>query len=101
MFVAETMYDHAARELGVPRETLLRKNLYSANSRTFFNHDLKPPDVPLQRMWDQMMQQSEFQSRLKIVEEFNVGNRYKKRGLAALPTTFGISFTAVHLNQAG
>merc|ERR1719247_3010589 len=41
MIVAETMYDHAARELGVSREVLLRKNIYAPRgAKTFFNHSL-------------------------------------------------------------
>jgi len=55
----------------------------------------------LQRMWDQLMEQSDFEGRRSAVEAFNIANRYKKRGLAVVPTTYGISFTATHLNQAG
>merc|ERR1719272_2311556 len=105
MIVAETMYEHAARELGVRRETLLRKNLYPPDGKTFFNHSLTkcltPGTAPLQRMWDQLMEQSDFEGRRSAVEAFNIANRYKKRGLAVVPTTYGISFTATHLNQAG
>jgi len=101
MFVGEAMYEHAARSLGVPREELLRKNLYMAGDQTFFNHPVTPNDVPLQRMWDQLMKQSDFDGRRSAVEAFNSANRYRKRGLAAVPTMFGISFTATHLNQAG
>lgn len=32
---------------------------------------------------------------------FNAGSRFRKRGLAAVPTKFGISFTTKFLNQAG
>lgn len=35
------------------------------------------------------------------VEKFNSENRWKKRGISIIPTKFGISFTAKHLNQAG
>jgi xanthine dehydrogenase/oxidase len=101
MFMGEVMYEHAARSLGVAREELLRNNLYVPDSITFFNHQIKPNDVPLQRMWDQLMDQSSFNERKVSVEAFNSANRYRKRGLAVVPTTFGISFTATHLNQAG
>mmetsp|Transcript_70545 Transcript_70545/g.169008 ORF Transcript_70545/g.169008 Transcript_70545/m.169008 type:complete len:1398 (+) Transcript_70545:52-4245(+) len=101
MFMAEIMYEQAAREIGVTREDLLGANLYAEGDSTFFNHPLKPADVPLKRMWAQMMSQSKFAERQQAVQEFNKSNRYVKRGLAAVPTTFGISFTATHLNQAG
>mmetsp|Transcript_81483 Transcript_81483/g.154700 ORF Transcript_81483/g.154700 Transcript_81483/m.154700 type:complete len:1475 (+) Transcript_81483:114-4538(+) len=101
MFVGQTMYEHAARVLGASVEEVLGKNLYMAGGRTYYNHDLKPKDMPLLRMWEQMMSQADFETRKKNVEDFNSRNRYRKRGLAAVPTVFGISFTATHLNQAG
>ncbi|PHH52781.1 Xanthine dehydrogenase [Ceratocystis fimbriata CBS 114723] len=35
------------------------------------------------------------------IVEFNKMNKWKQRGLAIIPTKFGISFTALFLNQAG
>ncbi len=35
------------------------------------------------------------------VAAFNAKHRYRKRGLAAMPSKFGISFTTLFLNQAG
>lgn len=106
MVVAETMFEHAARELDVSREALIHKNMYGLTSnKTFFNHSLTkaltPGEVPLLRMWDQLMKQSDFEGRRSANEAFNLANRYKKRGISALPTCYGISFTATHLNQAG
>ena len=37
----------------------------------------------------------------KNIEKFNSENRWRKRGISCIPTKFGISFTAKHLNQAG
>ncbi|THG02154.1 hypothetical protein TEA_011941 [Camellia sinensis var. sinensis] len=37
----------------------------------------------------------------KEVEKFNFHNRWKKRGVAMVPTKFGISFTTKFMNQAG
>ncbi len=34
------------------------------------------------------------------MEAFNGSNRWKKRGLAAMPVKFGMSFTAKFMNQA-
>jgi xanthine dehydrogenase/oxidase len=38
---------------------------------------------------------------LKFYNEFYRQNRFKKRGLAIVPTKFGIAFTTTFLNQAG
>ena len=35
------------------------------------------------------------------VAEYNARHKYRKRGIAVLPTKFGLSFTARWLNQAG
>lgn len=36
-----------------------------------------------------------------VVDEFNKTHKWKKRGLSLIPTKFGISFTALFMNQAG
>jgi xanthine dehydrogenase/oxidase len=100
MFVAETMFEHAARVLRVSREELLQRNLYEPGDLSICQQPLGK-NVPLRQMWDQLMEQSEFSERRSAVEEFNRNNRYLKRGLAAVPTAYGISFTATHLNQSG
>ena len=46
-----------------------------------------------------MKQQGSFQERRQAVDAFNAGSRYRKRGLALIPTKFGIAFTAFFLNQ--
>lgn len=37
----------------------------------------------------------------EYMDEFYRENRFKKKGLAMVPTKFGIAFTALFLNQAG
>eukprot|EP00929_Paragymnodinium_shiwhaense_P046791 TRINITY_DN23806_c0_g1_i1.p1 TRINITY_DN23806_c0_g1~~TRINITY_DN23806_c0_g1_i1.p1 ORF type:complete len:1435 (+),score=412.96 TRINITY_DN23806_c0_g1_i1:91-4395(+) len=100
MYVAETMLAHGAKALGVPRETVLQTNLYSPLDKNVCNMPMGEK-VPLKKMWEQLMKQSDFQTRQAAVDDFNRLNRYKKRGLAAVPTAFGISYTATHLNQSG
>lgn len=39
--------------------------------------------------------------RKRVVEEFNQMNRWRKRGIAVIPTKFGINFTAKFMNQGG
>lgn len=45
------------------------------------------------------MESSNFQQRRAAAVEFNKANRFRKRGLALIPTKFGISFTTMFLNQ--
>lgn len=44
---------------------------------------------------------SDFNRRRIAIEEFNSKNRWRKRGIAMVPTKFGIAFTVLFLNQAG
>ena len=52
-------------------------------------------------MWDQLKTESKYDERRAAVEEFNKTHKWQKKGLALIPTKFGISFTALFLNQAG
>lgn len=39
------------------------------------------------------------EARYAAAAQFNEGSRFRKRGIAATPTKFGISFTTKFLNQ--
>ena len=53
----------------------------------------------LQRLWNELKSSCDFLKTQKEVEQFNFHNRWKKRGVAMVPTKFGISFTAKFMNQ--
>uniref|UniRef100_A0A673BRV7 xanthine dehydrogenase n=1 Tax=Sphaeramia orbicularis TaxID=375764 RepID=A0A673BRV7_9TELE len=55
----------------------------------------------LDRCWDECLRRSDYKQRRAAAHLYNRQNRWTKRGLAVVPTKFGISFTAVFLNQAG
>src|SRR5690606_3874800 len=44
---------------------------------------------------------SDYWSRRKEIAEFNASSPVLKKGMALTPVKFGISFTLIHLNQAG
>lgn len=52
-------------------------------------------------MYKQVQEESDYAARRAAVTAFNAEHKWKKRGLALIPTKFGISFTALFLNQAG
>jgi hypothetical protein len=47
----------------------------------------------------QVYQTSNYEARKAAVADFNAANRFRKRGIAIIPTKFGISFTTKFLNQ--
>ena len=99
MFIAESYMSEVADHLGMPVEKLREINLYKPNEPTHFNQPLKDWHVPL--MYQHVLSESNYHSRRESITSFNRDHKWRKRGLALIPTKFGISFTALHLNQAG
>ena len=99
MFIGETYMEEIADHLSIPVERLREINMYKPHEITHFNQELKDWHVPL--MYQQVLDGADYADRRKAVEQFNHEHKWKKRGLAIIPTKFGISFTAIFLNQAG
>lgn len=53
----------------------------------------------LSQVWNDLQISCDFLNARKEVNQFNVNNRWRKRGIAIVPTKFGISFTAKFMNQ--
>ena len=53
----------------------------------------------LDQVWDELKLSCEFSKARKEVDQFNLENRWKKRGISMIPTKFGISFTLKLMNQ--
>ena len=99
MFIAETYMEEVADHLGMPVEKLREINMYEPKQITHFNQELRDWHIPL--MYKQVLDDSSYYERKREIDEFNAKNKWRKRGLAIVPTKFGISFTALWLNQAG
>ncbi|TGO41063.1 hypothetical protein BHYA_0027g00410 [Botrytis hyacinthi] len=99
LYMAESYIEEVADRLGMPAEKLREINFYKANEQTHFNQALKDWHVPL--MYKQVQEESNYAARREAITKFNAEHKWKKRGLAIVPTKFGISFTALFLNQAG
>uniref|UniRef100_A0A8D0DDN4 Xanthine dehydrogenase/oxidase n=2 Tax=Sander lucioperca TaxID=283035 RepID=A0A8D0DDN4_SANLU len=99
MMVTESWMTDVAQSLGRPAEEVRRLNLYVEGESTPYNQILD--QLTLDRCWDQCLQRSGYQQRRAAADLYNRQNRWTKRGLAIVPTKFGISFTAAFLNQAG
>jgi len=79
--------------------TLRELNLYENNQPTHFGQPLE--NCHLRRIWEELLQRSDYYNRLEKIEEFNRSSCYRKRGLSINPTKFGMSFTFTCMNQAG
>lgn len=99
MFISESFMSEVADHLKIPVETFRELNFYKSEEETHFNQALEDWHVPL--MWNRLKDSTSYETRRKAVEEFNSNHKWQKKGLAMIPTKFGISFTALFLNQAG
>lgn len=99
LFVGESYMEEIADRLGMPAEKLREINFYKPGEKTHYNQPLKDWHVPL--MYSQVQSESHYAARRAAVDKFNAEHKWRKRGLALIPTKFGISFTALFLNQAG
>eukprot|EP00742_Colponemidia_sp_Colp-10_P005067 GILJ01005413.1.p1 GENE.GILJ01005413.1~~GILJ01005413.1.p1 ORF type:complete len:1351 (+),score=226.28 GILJ01005413.1:45-4097(+) len=99
MLVCESIIDKIASTLKMQPEKVRETNFYKEGMTTHYGQLLD--NCYLDKCWDKLMQNSDLSNRMASIEEFNKNNRWKKRGIAAIPTKFGISFTAKFLNQGG
>ncbi|CAE8703078.1 unnamed protein product [Polarella glacialis] len=100
LLVCEAYMEHLASALHVGTDELRARNLYAfEGDQTHFVQLMER--CPLQRMWRELAESSELARRSEEVRQFNKANKWRKRGIAQVPTKFGISFTAKFMNQAG
>lgn len=99
MFLAENIMWDVANFLGIEMAKLSKLNLYKEGDKTHYNQELTR--CPLVRCWEECIVSSNYEERKAGIEEFNRENRYRKKGMAVIPTKFGIAFTALFLNQGG
>lgn len=111
--MADTIMEHVAHSLNVEPEEIRKKNLYEFNETTPYGmpvHVKLKARVPIglyalsdiprkQEIWAKCEESSEYHRRAKEIEEFNKSNKHRKKGLAIIPSKFGIAFTATFLNQ--
>lgn len=96
--IIEQIIDRVAQTLGKTAEEIREVNFYQEGDTTHYGQVLDLHRVP--NCWSQVLEQAGgLDARRAAVEEFNSKNRFRKRGLSAVPTKFGISFTAAFLNQ--
>jgi xanthine dehydrogenase molybdopterin binding subunit/xanthine dehydrogenase small subunit len=102
MLVIEEVLGRIALRLGLPAEEVRRKNFYHGSGETNTTHyGAEIGDNRVCRIWDELLETSEFVKRRAAIDAWNAANPHRKRGLAITPVKFGISFTLTYYNQAG
>jgi xanthine dehydrogenase large subunit len=98
-FVIESAIEKAARALGLDPVDVQRKNLLSEGDVSHYG--MKMEDVRARRTFDRCLEKARWKELRAGIADFNREHKARKRGAAAFPLCFGISFTKIMLNQGG
>ena len=109
MLVTEAIMGHLATALGVDGDVLREANLYADGATVPFGQKLDGKvgnggsggEWRVPRAWAELTAEAEVAKRRAEVDAFNKEHKWRKRGLARLPTKYGINFTAKFMNQGG
>jgi xanthine dehydrogenase large subunit len=101
MIAIERVMDAIAHERGLDPLDVRKANFYRpGGDKTPFGQVVEDLTT-LPEMIEELERSSDYRARRRAIQEFNAANRFIKRGIALTPVKFGISFTLIHLNQAG
>jgi len=101
MMIIENIIDNIARSLKKDPAEIRRRNFYQNYKKNITHYGMKIEDNVIQLIFDKLIKSSNYKGRRLEIKKFNEINKYIKKGIAITPVKFGISFTTIHLNQAG
>ena len=101
MMSIENIIDNISRYLGKDPLEIRKKNFYKKNRKNITHYGMKIEDNVINEIFNKLIKKSNYKKRYSKIKKFNLKNKYKKKGIAITPVKFGISFTTIHLNQAG
>lgn len=98
MFVLESAIYRASEVSGISAQAIQQINLLSEGDS--FPYGQKAEYSQAKKCWQKADELYRFDGIYKEIETFNRHHSRYKKGVATMPICFGISFTAIHLNQA-
>ncbi|XP_034534031.1 aldehyde oxidase 6 isoform X2 [Notolabrus celidotus] len=98
LLVVENMINDVALALGRPADQIRELNMYKGPSVTPYKFEFSPENML--RCWEECKMKAEFNARRGAADQFNLQNRWKKRGMSIIPIKYGIAFAESFLNQA-
>ena len=97
MFVIEAAIAKAAEQLGIPASDIQQQNLLQTGDE--FPYGQKA-ESEANECWSKANQLYGIKKLQQDIDTFNSKNKLFKKGMAAMPICFGISFTKTPMNQA-
>ena len=101
MMAIENIIDIISRFLKKDPCDIRKRNFYQKNNNNITHYGMKIEDNVINEIFTRLIKKSNYKNRYSNIKKFNLKNKYLKKGLAITPVKFGISFTTIHLNQAG
>jgi xanthine dehydrogenase large subunit len=101
MLFAERMMDHIAYVTGKDPLDVRKANFYGGVGRDRTPYGMRVEDNILNEVVSDLELTSGYRQRRQDIVDFNETSPVLKKGIALTPVKFGISFTLIHLNQAG
>ncbi|HET7714468.1 MAG TPA: xanthine dehydrogenase molybdopterin binding subunit [Bauldia sp.] len=98
---AERMMDHIAYAIGRDPLDVRKANIYAGAGRDRTPYNMRVEDNILPEIINDLERTSDYWARRREIADFNASSPVLKKGIALTPVKFGISFTLIHLNQAG
>jgi len=101
MMAIENILDNISRFLKKDPAEVRKINFYGQKNRNTTHYGMKIKDNVINELFENLKIKSNYKKRFQKIRQFNQMNEFKKKGIAITPVKFGISFTTIHLNQAG
>ena len=101
MMAIENILDNISRFLKKDPAEVRKINFYGNKDRNITHYGMKIKDNVINELFENLKTKSNYKKRSQKIRQFNQINKFKKKGIAITPVKFGISFTTIHLNQAG
>jgi len=101
MMAIENILDNISRFLKKDPAEVRKINFYGNKDRNITHYGMKIKDNVINELFENLKIKSNYKKRSQKIKQFNQKNKFHKKGIAITPVKFGISFTTIHLNQAG
>jgi xanthine dehydrogenase large subunit len=101
MMAIENIIDNISRYLKKDPIEVRKKNFYQKDKKNITHYGMKIQDNVINEIFKNLENKSNYRKRYSNIRKFNEKNKFKKKGIAITPLKFGVSFTTIHLNQAG
>ncbi len=101
MMAIENIIDNISRYLKKDPIEVRKINFYQKDKKNVTHYGMSIQDNVINEIFKKLEKKSNYKKRYSDIRKFNKKNKFKKKGIAITPVKFGISFTTIHLNQAG